>query len=245
MNIKRCIVLLSLVLVVLSMAVSAKVSLLSYCDVTLESCKKQDQALEILADKYPLDLQVDYLYYFDMSDAKKSMAHIALECANWQSMKAEYKSELQNNLDDLSRSALKEYADNVGLYMSNFTICLDTGMSAWDVLDEVVEADEDGVSTAPSIRVNMDIYTGSQTFTSLHDLVKKYIGLDGVVIVEEVSEESYEETAGEDTTIEETSTEELTEENTIAEETETQGEEEVLFFKIMRKFWNWLISPLG
>jgi hypothetical protein len=202
MKTKRWVLFLFAILFVVAPVVSASaIDIMSYCDVTLEACAKQDKALELLEDKYPHDITVDYIYYFDVSNAKKSMAHIALECANWQGLKDVYKSELQDHLDDLSRSALETYAGNVGLSMANFTFCLDTAITAWDVSDEIVEADDDGVSSAPSVRINMDMYSGSQTFTSLHALVLDYMGLTKKEVqnlLEEVAEDLEMDTAEDD-----------------------------------------------
>jgi len=225
-----------LVLLFLVSTVAGKVDVISYCDVTLEACKNQDQALLLLEKKYPFDLRVDFLYYFDTSDAQKTMAHVALECAAWQGHKADYKQELQNNIDDLSRNALEAYAGMVGLSMSNFTLCLDTQMSAWAVLDEILEADDDGVTSAPSLRMNMDMSTGSQTFTSLEALVQEYLGLDG---------ESFENVV-------EDSEEDVEVEPVQTEQQEAQPEEPVpvpvepisdlLFVRVVQQFWAWLIG---
>ena len=250
-------IVLVLVFALFSSAVFAKqVDITSYCDVALESCATQDQALALLAEKYPHDIRVDYVYYFDTSDVQSSLAQIALECANKQSKKDVYKAELQNNLDLITRDSLKMYADNVGLASANFSFCLDTQATAWDVLDEVEEAEDDGVTSAPSVRFNMDIYTGSQTFTSLHTLAKEYLGLD------DASEETTEET---DSDIvdeaEEAETEEEAEPSVDLEEAyngapETAGTaeegqealdqiEEPLFFRVIRQFRNWLLGVFG
>ena len=241
----------SLFLFLFLFSASAKVYVTSYCDVTLESCRAQDQALDLLVEKYPHDLEVEYLYYFDTSDAKSSMAQIALECANRQSYKNEYKAELQNNLDDLSRAALKEYAALVGLTAANFSFCLDTQMTAWDVLDEVVAAEDDGVTsvpTVPTVRFNMDLYSGSQTFTSLHDLLKEYLGLDG-------EDENYDyetddtspESAQEDVTPEIDEDEgEIEESASVSEQARDdsalQEIEDPLFFRVIRQFRTWLLD---
>ena len=236
------IVLLSL----FSSAVFAKqVFITSYCDVALESCAAQDQALELLVEKYPFDVQVDYLYYFDTSDVQSSLAQIALECANKQSKKDVYKAELQNNLDLITRDSLKMYADNVGLASANFSFCLDTQATAWDVLDQVEEADDDGVTSVPSVRVNMDIYTGSQTFTSLHTLVKEYLNLDSEEQEDEIAEvvptETSEPTPSVD--VEETYNGAPETIGTPEEGQEVLDQiEEPLFFRVIGQLSTWLLG---
>jgi hypothetical protein len=240
---KRLSILFSLLflLVVSSLSVAALLSITSYCDVTLESCKKQDQALELLEEKYPLDIEVDYLYYFDTSDPKASMAHIAVECAAREELKDAYKLEVQNNLGDFSRDALKQYAANVGLDAVNFSFCLDTGMGAWAVVEQIAAADEDGVSQIPAVRFNMYLYVGTQTFTSLHDLVKEYLGLDGIEAEETAAVEGAEESlVGEAFAAEEV------EEETVSEEVAAEGQEvleeveQPLFLRVLGKFWAWV-----
>lgn len=208
----------------------------SYCDASLEACSSQDQALELLEEKYSHDIVVESLYYFDTDDPKSSLVQIALECANTEGFKQEYKAEIQNNLDDLSRTALKEYAENVGIVAANFTFCLDTQATAADVLAEVLEAEDDGVTAAPSVRFNTKIYTGSQTYTSLHSLAKEYLEIDGETEKIEITEET---TAEEEETeaVEETAEEEVSEEQPSLEELE-----EPLFFKIIKDFRTWLLS---
>jgi predicted DsbA family dithiol-disulfide isomerase len=227
---------------------SAKVYITSYCDVSLESCRAQDQALDLLVEKYPHDLEVEYLYYFDISDAKSSMAQIALECANRQGYKNDFKAELQNNLEDLSRDALKGYAANVGLTAANFSFCLDTQMTAWDVLDEVIAAEDDGVTFAPTVRFNMDLYSGSQTFTSLHELLKDYLGLDGAPVDAETTETSVSYGEQEET-------EQQTDADAVQEEADTsvsssearddsalQEIGDPLFFRVIRQLRTWFLD---
>ena len=237
-----------LFLLLFSLAVSAKLDIVTYCDASLEACRAQDQALVLLQEKYPQDITVHSLYYFDTSNAKSSMVQIALECAHRQSMKDVYKTEIQNNLNDLSRSALKVYASNVGLATANFTFCLDIQATAWDVLGEVLEAADDGVTSAPSVRFNMDMYSGSQTFTSLHALVKQYLGLS-----EKTYNKENEDTKAED---EETGKQEIIEKQPVEEESETSetieqpssGAEQMgkieqpLFFRVVSKFRLWLLD---
>ncbi len=231
-----------------SMVFAKQVDITSYCDVALESCKTQDQALELLVEKYPYDIHVDYLYYFDISDVQSSLAQIALECANKQSMKDVYKAELQNNLDLITRESLKQYADNVNLASANFSFCLDTQATAWDVLDQVEEAEDDGVTSVPSVRFNMDIYTGSQTFTSLHTLAKEYLDL---AEDEEVSEEIGEEAVAQVEPIEPVDMEETYVGAPEIVGTPEEGQEvldqieEPLFFRVISQFSNWLLSVFG
>ncbi len=239
---KRLSILFSLLflLVVSSLSVAALLSITSYCDVTLESCKKQDQALELLEEKYPLDVEVDYLYYFDSSDPKVSMAHIAVECSAREKLKDAYKLEVQNNLGDFSRDALKLYAANVGLDAVNFSFCLDTGMSAWAVAEQIAEADEDGVSQIPAVRFNMDILVGTQTFTSLHELVKDYLGLSGKkVVAEEEEPEEGEEGTEEVVAVEEDEEEIISEEGAVEGQKVREEIEEPLFFRVVKGFWAW------
>ncbi|MBI5072254.1 thioredoxin domain-containing protein, partial [Candidatus Woesearchaeota archaeon] len=186
-----------LLLLLFTLSVSAKLLITSYCDVSLETCKSQDQALVLLQKDYPSDIKVNYLYYFDTSNAKSSLAQIALECANRESMKDAYKTYLQDHLGEkeISRDSLKNSADAVGLAAANFTFCLDTQETAYDVLAEIENAEEEGATTVPSIRFGTDIYTGSQTYTSLHTLVKKYLGLTEAEYPKETTTETSSSTA--------------------------------------------------
>ncbi len=234
-----------LFILVLSLSVSAKLYITSYCDASLESCRAQDQALVLLEQKYPYDIEIDYLYYFDTTNAKSSMVQIALECANKQGMKKIYKSTIQEHLEDLSRSALKAYANSVGLVAANFTFCLDTQATAWDVLDEVLTADDDGVTSSPSVRFNMDVYSGSQTYTSLDGLIQLYLGISPEESKEETSQQTPEEYVSEQESKQEQEIVETPSPNTqeiksSSPEEEKQTVEEPLFFRVTAQFRKWL-----
>lgn len=228
---------LGLIIFILSLlSVSAKLTIVSYCDVTLEACKTQDTGLALLEEKYPHDLQISYLYYFDTEDVENSRVHIALECANKQGMKEEYKTQIQNNGDVLTRDALKEYAAIVTLDTGNFSFCLDTMATAPEVLGEVKQAQADGVTMAPTVRFNNDLYGGSQTFTSLHTLVKEYLNINEG---DEETVQKSEEEIGQETSPEEQ--EEVVQEEEQPKATET-AEDEPVFFKVIKQIRAWLLS---
>ncbi|MFA6889145.1 MAG: thioredoxin domain-containing protein [Candidatus Woesearchaeota archaeon] len=240
---KRFVLFSTLAFIIFTFSVFAqpKLAITSYCDVRLESCKAQDEGLALIQEEYKYDVIINYLYYFDTTDPQSSLAQIAVECANKQGMKQEYKQELQNNLDVLTLSALKEYANNIELVPANFSFCLDTQITAWDVLKEVKEAEEDGVTTAPSVRFNTQLYTGSQTYTSLKTLANEYLS---------ITEESIKEKTEEQTTKpnEIKTSEEITNEEVITEEQAQQGQEELnqiedpLFFRAIRQIQAWMIG---
>ncbi len=248
---KRLILFSVLALVIFAFSVFAqpKLVITSYCDVRLESCKAQDSALALIEKNYPYDVTVDYLYYFDTENPHSSLAQIAVECANKQGMKEEYKTELQNNLDVLTRSALKQYGENAGLAAANFSFCLDTQLTAWDVLEEVEEAEEDGVTEAPSVRFNHDIYTGSQTYTSLKSLVDEYLGSsiqlsnDMISIpLSNIEIEPEETTEPNHQAYEES--ESISEELSLPEEGRQELEkiEEPLFFRVIKQIRAWMLG---
>ena len=237
---------LALVIFAFSVFAQPKLVITSYCDVRLESCKAQDKGLALIQEEYKYDVIVDYLYYFDTENPQSSLAQIAVECANKQGMKEEYKTELQNNLDVLTIKSLKEYGENVGLVPANFSFCLNTQLTAWNVLEEVEEAEEDGVTEAPSLRFNHDIYAGSQTYTSLKSLVDEYLNQDSTqpclsndldVIEIEPKEQDEANNNG---------NEEL--ENTFEELPNEQGQEELeeieepLFFRAIQQMRAWMLG---
>ncbi len=226
-------------------SVHAKLSVVSYCDVTLERCKTQDQALKLLEQKYMYDISVDYIYYFDITVPTKSMVHIALECASRQGEKEMYKTEIQAHLSDLSRSALEDYAKNVELNMGNFTFCLDTAVTAWGVADQIEEAFSTGIAEAPAVRIGSDIYYGSQTFTSLESFIKEHLGLSpSKTVAEYVTEPISKPFADVDEASEDivndvggTTEEEILDDS---QDIHDYSVEQPLFLHIMAQFWDWL-----
>lgn len=244
-----------LFLLLFTLSVSAKLFITSYCDVSLEACKSQDQALVLLQKDYPSDIVVHYLYYFDTSDAKSSLAQIALECANRESMKDAYKTYLQDHLEEqqITRASLKSSADVVGLAAANFTFCLDTQETAYDVLAQVENAEEEGATTVPSIRFGDHMYTGPQTYTSLNTLVKEYLGLTAEYSEETTTEMSSSETtassssgtsstSSSETPSSEETTEASSSETTSSGTEQMQNIEQPLFFRVISQFRTWLLG---
>jgi len=240
---KRFILFSALALIIFAFSVFAqpKLAITSYCDVRLESCKAQDEGLALIQEEYKYDVTVEYLYYFNTENPQSSLAQIAVECANKQGMKETYKKELQNNLDVLTRSALKQYADTVGLVPANFSFCLDTQMTAWDVLEQVEEAKEDGVTEAPSVRFNTQMYTGSQTYTSLKSLVNEYLNIKEDSVEEETAEQTTEPIEVEDNQVNEESEPSQEVPNEQGHE-ELEKIEEPLFFRAIRQIRAWMLG---
>jgi predicted DsbA family dithiol-disulfide isomerase len=242
---KRLLFPLLFLLCCISVFAQPKLAITSYCDVRLESCKVQDQALALLEEKYSYDITVDYLYYFDIEDPQSSLAQIAVECANKQGLKQEYKTELQNNIDVLTMPALKQYAEYINADTNNFTFCFDTQMSAWDVLAEVEEAENDGVTTAPTVRFNQDIYEGSQTFTSLNSMINEYLqgsSAEPSTVEEIVTEQPKETEENEEVPVEETQEQEVQEEKEEESTEELQQIEEPLFYRAIKQIRVWMLG---
>ncbi len=251
---KRVILGISILLLLLlfSLSVSAKLYITSYCDVSLESCASQDQALALLENDYPHDIEVSYLYYFDTSDPDSSLAQIAVECANREGMKDAYKSYLEDHLStEISRDSLKADADAVGLAAANFTFCLDTQETAYDVLNEIENAEEEGVTTVPSVRFGTDIYTGSQTFTSLHTLVQQYLNLSETESPAETTASEEAETTSSSSTSSKPYSKtpsKTSSQTTSSEQSSETGAEEMqnieqpLFFRVIGKFRIWMLD---
>lgn len=238
----------------LTFSVSAKLLITSYCDVSLESCKSQDQALMLLQEKYVYDIEVHYLYYFDTSNAKSSLANIALECANREGMKENYKQYLQDHLgeEEISRASLKSSAENAGLFAANFSFCLDTQQTAYDVLSEIENAEEEGVTSVPAVRFGQDIYTDSQTYTSLNTLIQQYLDITETEDTRSQTQEITSQVSDETTTTK-TSSKEVTqtsssgiinndEDDESQESEEIQNIEEPLFFRVIRNFRTWMLG---
>ena len=120
-------------------------------------------------------------------------------------------------------------------------------MTAWNVLEEVVAAEDDGVTSVPTIRFNRDLYSGSQTFTSLHELLKEYLGLDGEDEDFETDEALASETEQEEVSpqIDEDEEENDASASPSEESSDNSALQEIedpLLFRVIREFREWLLS---
>jgi len=105
------------------------------------------------------------------SNAQK--AHEAAECANEQGKFWEYHGILYENIQALEVANLKKYAENLGLNVSQFNECLDSGKMADEVEKDAREAQGYGVEGTPTFFINGIKLVGAQPYQVFEQIIEQ------------------------------------------------------------------------
>lgn len=105
------------------------------------------------------------------------MAAEAGECARAQDEDKfwAYHDILFQNQDDLSRSALREYARSVGLNTSTFDQCLASGRYRQEVLQDFEDGLNAGVAGTPTFFFNGQKVSGAIPLDTLREIIEAYL----------------------------------------------------------------------
>ena len=95
----------------------------------------------------------------------------AAECVNDQGKFWEYHDILFQNQSAQGEESLRLYAEDTGLDMDVFNVCLDSGAKTQLVLDDVQDGQGYGVSATPTFFINGQILVGALPFSSFQTLI--------------------------------------------------------------------------
>jgi protein-disulfide isomerase/plastocyanin len=125
----------------------------------------------------------------------------AAECAGVQGKFWEMHDLLFANQDNLAIENLKGYAQELGLNMDQFNICLDNNEMEEKVLNDIKDAQAYGVSGTPTFFINGEMLEGAQPYEAFETVINSLLGAE--VIIEEPVEEVIVEEPVEEVIIEE------------------------------------------
>jgi len=108
-------------------------------------------------------------------DAQKAAE--AAQCAHAQQKFWEYHDKLFVNRSDLSVTALKRYAAEVGLDADVFSECLDSGSYDVEVQDDFTAGVAAGVDGTPTFFINDRRYDGAMTVDELTYIIENLIAI--------------------------------------------------------------------
>ncbi len=130
----------------------AAVLIENFCDVDHSQCSDIEHSLTVLEDTFS---EVSVVYYSLPSSSPESIyAALALECARDQHKFEELKELLYTKSQAPTRSTLKSYAAQLGLYQANFSFCLDTREKEYALNEQISYAERKGVTAAPTVLIN-------------------------------------------------------------------------------------------
>jgi len=130
-------------------------TIVQFGDFQCPYCQQVSDTVRKLAVTYQDQVQFIYRDY-PASDIhpEAQRAAEAAGCAHEQDMFWQYHDKLYLNQDDLSESALKNYASQIGLEMESFIFCFDYGYYRSEVNDDYADGVMAGVQGTPTFFFN-------------------------------------------------------------------------------------------
>ena len=110
----------------------------------------------------------DFPLSFHKSAQKASEA---AECAGDQGKYYEMHDKIFENQQSITVSDLKVYAEQIGLKVDEFNVCLDTDKHKDEVLQDFRDGQKAGVSGTPSFFINGKMLVGAQPFEAFKKII--------------------------------------------------------------------------
>ena len=145
---------------------NAKVTIVEYSSFSCGYCNRVRSTLDQILKTYSNDVKIVYKH-FDRggTDSKTSQA---TECAGEQNKFWEMHDEI---FDKGSSGDLVGYASNIGLDVSSFETCLDSGKYASKVEQSTAEAISLGIRGTPGFIINGQLVSGAQPFENFKKVI--------------------------------------------------------------------------
>ncbi|MBD3388409.1 MAG: thioredoxin domain-containing protein [Candidatus Altiarchaeales archaeon] len=96
----------------------------------------------------------------------------AAECADDQGMFWEYHDLLFQNQQELGVNSLRKYARDIGLDMGEFNQCLDSGENTEEVMADIADGSNVGVSGTPQFFINGKPLEGDKDYIQFQELIE-------------------------------------------------------------------------
>ena len=97
----------------------------------------------------------------------------AAECAKEQEKYWEYHDKLYNNINDLDNESLKQYAKDLGLDITQFNECLDSGKMASEVEKDFQDGASYGISGTPTFFINGVMVVGAKPYEVFQQVIEQ------------------------------------------------------------------------
>ncbi|MBI4037136.1 thioredoxin domain-containing protein [Candidatus Daviesbacteria bacterium] len=154
---------------------NAPITIIEFSDYQCPFCQRfWTETLPLIKSQYIDTGKVKLVYRdFPLSsihpDAQKAAE--AAECADEQGKYWEYHDKLFENQFDLSITALKRYAQELGLNTEKFNTCLDSGQMASEVSKDLSEGTAAGVQGTPGFFINGRFLGGAYPFEQFKTII--------------------------------------------------------------------------
>ena len=129
-------------------------TIVEFADFQCPFCKQAAATLNHILDKYPKKVRLVFRNFPLPSHLEAQKAHEAAACAHDQGKFWEYHDILFANQNSLGVKDLKRYAAQLGLEITHFNQCLDTGKYKDYVKNDVDQGKKWDVRGTPSFFIN-------------------------------------------------------------------------------------------
>ncbi len=152
---------------------TAKVTITEFSDFQCPYCGNAQPVLEEILKNYQGKVKLVYKHFPLQFHQYAEKAAEASECAADQGKFWEYHDLLFGNQDSLTKSDLKNYAEQIGLDMDKFNSCLDSGIMAERVKNDLNEGIKLGVSGTPAFFINGQKVIGAQPYFVFQSAIER------------------------------------------------------------------------
>lgn len=155
----------------------AKLTIVEFADFGCPYSEQENYVVRALAKQFPDDVRIIYRD-FPIVDLHPG-ADLAAEaggCANEQGKFWEYHDVLYRHSGQFESDQLIDYASEVGLNISKFRTCLESGKYTDEVAQDIADGVAAGVTGTPTFYLNGEKIEGAVPFATFVDLVHVFLG---------------------------------------------------------------------
>lgn len=156
---------------------NAPLTMVKFEDFHCPFCKQVQATFAQLLSRYDKKLKVVHRDFpIDSLHPKARKAHEAARCANDQGKFWNYHDKLYANAPKASSEDLKAYAKEVGLNLTVFDRCLESGKNKAAVQKDVEEGSRLGVTGTPAFFINGRFVSGAESLESFVRIFEDELG---------------------------------------------------------------------
>lgn len=159
----------------------APVTIIEFSDFECPYCARFfEQTLSQIEEKYIKTGKVKLVFRdFPLPFHRNAQkAHQAAECADEQDKFWEYHDLLFENYQSLSEENLKNYAESIGLNMTEFNECLNSEKMLSEVQKDLNDGSQYGVSGTPTFFINGIKLVGAQPYSAFEQIIEQELNKD-------------------------------------------------------------------
>ena len=152
---------------------SASVEIIEFSDFQCPFCQRLTATLEQLKAEHGSDIRLVFKDYPLPNHAQAFKAAEAGNCANEQGKFWELHDTMFSRQSELEVEDLKRHAGDLGLDQAAFDACLDSGRFAEQVSADLLEGQQYGVSSTPTVFINGRAVMGAAPFETFDEIIRE------------------------------------------------------------------------